>query len=102
MRVLGRPHGSEFSASIRDTTLRTGWAQTDIAINAWTVEICRPLKPHWTVLDHRQYTACQSPPVPPDRKSYPAERSALKKALAFQSAGKMPEAREWATELVRR
>jgi len=35
-----------------------------------------------------------------------AERSALNqalaKALAFRDAGKMPEAREWAAELVRR
>ena len=84
--------------SIRDTTLRAGWAQTDIAINAWTVEIWRPLKPHWTVLDHRQCTACQPPPVPPGWKLSPAERSvlnkALAKALAFRDTGKMQEARQ--------
>jgi hypothetical protein len=38
-------------------------------------------------------------------KLSPTERSALNqalaKALAFRDAGKMPEAREWAAELVR-
>jgi hypothetical protein len=48
MRLLGRPHGSEFGFDLgeyprHDTAGRT---QTDIAINAWTVEIYRPLKPH--------------------------------------------------------
>jgi hypothetical protein len=78
----------------------------DVAIDP--VETCRPLSPTWTVWAAQ--CAIYRPPVVPPRgarsgKLSATERSALNqalaKALAFRGAGKMPEAREWAAELIR-
>src|SRR6202040_2699044 len=50
-------------------------------------------------------TAARSPRSPQSGKLSAAERSslnqALAKALAFRDAGRVPEAREWAAELVK-
>ena len=73
-----------------------------------TVEICRPLKPSWTIgpVALRSISAAdRSAQGARAGRLSAAERSALNqalaKALAFRDAGKMPEAREWAEELVR-
>jgi hypothetical protein len=54
---------------------------------------------------HSTSSAARSARGAPSGKLSAAERSALNqalaKALAFRDAGKMPEAREWAVELVR-
>ena len=53
----------------------------------------------------RALASLPSVPSVRSRKLSSAERSALNqalaKALAFRDAGKMPEARQWAAELVR-
>jgi hypothetical protein len=77
-------------------------ARIVVAIEALTVEICRPLKPSW--VSTMRSTSAGAQTARPGKLSA-AERSALNQALAkapaFRDAGKMPEAREWAEELVR-
>ena len=87
----------------------SGLAQINIAIDVLTVDISRPAETELGLLDQQQCAAYHPPVVPSTTRSgmlSAAERSALNqalaKALAFRDAGKMPEAREWAAELVRR
>jgi hypothetical protein len=74
-------------------------AWIDVAIEALTVEICRPPKP----LDQSQMRSTSAADRNAQRaqsgKLSAAERSALNqalaKALAFRDAGKMPEAKRY-------
>jgi hypothetical protein len=101
--------GGEFSFDlrrIRATASRL--ARIDVAIEAPTADICRPPKPSWTLGPGEMRStsaAARSARGARSGKLPAAERSALNqalaKALAFRDAGKMPEAREWAAELVR-
>jgi hypothetical protein len=96
------------SAIIRGSDTAAGWARIDVAIEGLTVEICRLPKPSWTVGSVAMRTvsaATRSARGARSGKLSAAERSALNqalaKALAFRDAGKVPEACEWAAELVR-
>jgi len=87
---------------------KAGCAQMDVAIDPLTVEICRPLKPSWTIgpvamrsisSAGRTARGARSGKLSAAKRS--ALNQALAKALAYRDAGKMQEAREWAAELVR-
>ena len=107
----GLCRGGEFSLDLRKHPRQRyacGLARIAVAIEALTVEICRPPIPSWTVGPVAMRNISAAPHGAPragSGKLSAAERSslnqALAKALAFRDAGKMPEAREWAAELVR-
>jgi hypothetical protein len=77
----------------------------DVVIEALTVEICRRRNGVGPVAMRSTSAAARSARAAQSGKLSAVERSALNqalaKALAFRDAGKMPEAREWAAELVR-
>jgi hypothetical protein len=110
-RSLGRPRAGKFALDlVRHPRHRyaCGLARIAVAIEALTVEICRPPIPSWTagpVAMRNISAAPHGASGPRSGKLSAAERSslnqALAKALAFRDAGKVPEAREWAAELVR-
>ena len=99
----GTTFTSASSASICSTASRL--ARIDVAIEALTVEICRPPKPSWISTMRSTPAAARSARGARSGKLSAAERSALNqalaKALAFRDAGRVPEAREWAAELVK-
>ena len=87
--------------------LKLTW--TGSSVEALTVEICRAPKPVGSVRG-KSVAMRNTPAADRSARGAPgklsaAERSALNqalsKALAFRDAGKMPEARQWAAELVR-
>jgi len=99
---------SASSASIHRHDTPSCLAPIDIAIDALPIEISRPAKPSWTAWTSSNANASSGTRTARDARSgklSAAERSALNqalaKALAFRDAGKMPEARRWAAELVR-
>jgi hypothetical protein len=95
-------------SSIRGSVSASGRARIAVAIEALTAEICHPPIPSWTVgpVAMRNISAAlHGTSGARSGKLSAGERSslnqALAKALAFRDAGKMPEAREWAAELIR-
>jgi hypothetical protein len=74
---LGGSCAGEFGFDLgehRDATMRAGRAQTDIAINASTVEICRPAETELDPLDPQLCAAHHLPDLPPaasGQESYP-------------------------------
>jgi hypothetical protein len=109
--------GAIFSTALTSTSKSSGFdpqkatlsslAQINIAIDVLTVDISRPaeIEPFGPAAMRSISSAGRVGRGARSGKLSASERSALNqalaKALAFRDAGKMPEAREWAAELVR-